>query len=103
MSYRISLEILLGLTLLCPPALSPQMPPQPGKLVIKSEPTGARITINGNIQPQRTNSTFLVSPGSYQVSVGVKGEKTSCSVILLKVSPGETVERVCPGNWTSST
>lgn len=98
MSYKISLETLLGLVLLCPPAMSPQMPPQPCKLVIKSEPTGARVTINGVIRDKPTDVTFIVSVGTYTVSVGVEGGKPYCAgtPIILK-TPGQTAEWLCSG------
>jgi hypothetical protein len=88
--------ILLLSLLLCPLALRPQMPPQPGKLVITSEPPGATVTINGNQVNQHTNATFLVSPGSYTVTVISRDGKLSCSPPTpLRVTSGQTVTGDC--------
>ena len=103
MGYKLSLAILLVSIPLVPSSSVPQMPPQPATLVIKSEPTGAKVTINGTIANQLTNVTFVVSPGTYTVSVAGQDGNPSCPGITLKVSSGQTVERVCPGpGWTPS-
>ena len=99
----IAIEIPLCWVLLFPPASTPQMPPQPGKLVIRSEPAGATVTVNGKITNQPTNATFVVSPGTYTVSVAGETGKPNCPEITVKVSSGQTVERVCSGtSWAPS-
>jgi hypothetical protein len=94
MSYKTSRRMLLASILLSPAALTPQMPPQPGKLAISSDPTGAIITINGQQMGQHTNATFAVSPGTYTVSVSLEG-KLNCPGIRLTLSAGQTVAREC--------
>jgi PEGA domain len=101
--YRTFLRFPIALALLFPPALSLQMPPQPGKLVIRSEPTGATIAINGKATGQQTDATFVVSPGTYKVSVGGPDGKSNCVGIILTVASGQTVGGVCSGtSWTPS-
>jgi PEGA domain len=104
-AYKMSLaiEIPLCWALLFPPAFASQMLPQPGKLVINSEPTGATITINGKITNQPTNATFIVSPGTYTVSVAGEAGKPNCPGITITVSAGQTQVRVCSGTgWGPS-
>ena len=91
-----------GLGLLCSGALLPQMPPQPARLVIDSDPTGSALTINGVSRDDRTNVTLNVSPGSYKVSVGTPGGTRYCPGRLsIKVNSGQTATWVCTGTtWT---
>ena len=104
MRYKTSRDrILLVSLLLCTLGLRPQMPPQPGRLVITSEPAGATVTINGKQQPQHTNATFLVSPGSYTVSVASQDGKLSCPATTLSVSSGQTTTGDCSAaGWKQS-
>lgn len=96
MSYR--MQFVPALILLWPPAWSPQMPAQPCQLVIKSEPAGATVTINGTVRDKPTNVTFIVTPGTYKVSVGRAGEKTYCAVMPITLkSPGQTAVWLCSG------
>jgi serine/threonine protein kinase len=44
-----------------------------GTLTISSNPPGATIQINGEQRPQKTPSTFALSPGDYQVRVSRDG------------------------------
>ena len=76
-----------------PLAASAQMPPQSGKLVILSEPTGATVTINGKKMGSITNATFVVSPGTYTVSVAAGA--LVCPSVSLTVSGGQTITRTC--------
>lgn len=81
----------------------PQLPPQPARLIIQSNPANAAITVNGKKIGQRTNATLIVSPGTYSVAVGDAGTAPSCSASSAKVSSGQTVTWVCSGNqWTES-
>ena len=68
MRYKTFSKIMLVAAFLWPATLAPQMP-SVGRLVISSEPTGAMVTINGKQQDQPTNATFVVSAGTYKVSV----------------------------------
>jgi hypothetical protein len=100
MRYKASGKMLLLLNLLFATALWPQMPPQPGRLVILSEPAGAIVTINGKQVDQHTNATFLVSPGNYKVAVASSDGKLSCPEITLSISSGQTVTSECiPTGW----
>lgn len=76
-----------------PLAASAQMPPQSGKLVILSEPVGAIVTINQQAMRSKTNATFVVSPGTYAVSVAAGA--LVCPEIKLTVVGGETLTRTC--------
>jgi PEGA domain len=87
--------MLLGSLLFFPATLLPQMPPQPGRLVISSDPAGAMVTINGRQMGQRTNATFVVSPGKYRVEVVGPGGNPTCRAIDLAVSAGQTVAKQC--------
>ena len=101
MSWKRLLKVLPGLAFLYWPAVSPQMPPQPAKLVVNSDPAGATTTING-VSRGVTNVTFNVSPGIYKVSVGGPGEKAYCSGTLsVTVNSGQTATWECVGTrWT---
>jgi hypothetical protein len=69
------------------------MPPQSAKLVILSEPGGASITINGKPMNSKTNATFVVSPGTYQVSVAAGA--LVCAETKLTVVGGQTLTKTC--------
>jgi hypothetical protein len=80
--------------LLWPAALLPQMRPQPGKLVISSNPTGATISINGSVVSQHTNANFTVSPGNYAIVVTSPDGSFKCTGSRTVVS-GQTVSVTC--------
>jgi hypothetical protein len=88
---------ILGLMVLLLPAEPSwaQMPPQPGMLVISSEPKGAVVTINGMKMSQATNAVFAVSAGRYQVSVRSTDGTLACAEVTVSVSRGETAARLC--------
>lgn len=94
MRYKTSWKIMLVAVFLLPARLVPQMPSL-GRLVISSEPTGAMVTINGKQQDQPTNATFVVSAGTYKVSVASLDGKLKCGTISLTVSVGQAVTRDC--------
>ena len=94
MKRTISTTLLSLAILLCPAALSTQMPPQPGKLVISSEPPGATVSIKGSVVAQHTNATFLVSPGTYPIVVTSQDGKFKCTGSLTVVS-GQTASATC--------
>jgi len=74
------------------------MPPQPGKLVISSDPAGAVVTINGQQQSQHTNATFIVSPGTYPIRVQSSNPNFTCvkeGENSVHVSAGQTVFLTC--------
>jgi hypothetical protein len=86
---------LLALFLLFPAALLPQMPPQPGRLAISSEPQGADIYINGPKMSQPTPAVFVVSPGQYSILVQSPDGRYKCQVFSTKVNAGQTVPFNC--------
>jgi hypothetical protein len=91
---RMTSTTLLSLAIfLRPAALSPQMPPQPGKLAISSSPTGAAVSINGSVMQQQTNATFLVSPGTYAIVVNYQNQ-FKCTGSLT-VASGQTASATC--------
>jgi hypothetical protein len=85
--------MLLAAIGMLPLAASPQMPPQSAKLVIQSEPAGATVTINNQQMHSVTNATFVVSPGTYVVSVAAGA--LACPNISLTVTGGEKVTKTC--------
>jgi PEGA domain len=92
---KTSSRILSACILFLPAALHPQMPPQPGKLEILSDPPSATVTINGHRMAQLTNATFLVSPGVYSVSVASTDGKLRCASTPMSVNAGQTVVHKC--------
>jgi hypothetical protein len=76
-----------------PLGASAQMPPQSAKLVILSEPSGATVKINGQTMHSTTSATFVVSAGTYTVSVAAGA--LVCPDIKLIVTGGETLTRTC--------
>ncbi len=85
--------ILLAAIGTLPLAASAQMPPQSGKLVILSEPTGAKVTINNSPMQNSTNATFVVAPGTYSVSVAAGA--LVCQSISLTIAGGQTITKTC--------
>lgn len=87
------IEIALLATLYFPAAVALQMPPEPGKLVVKSTPSGAPVFID-RISRGNTDITFLLVPGRTYL-VEVKGEQgLSCSKSVA-VSSGQTITWTC--------
>src|ERR1700722_11207067 len=93
---RSSSHALLVLFLLCPALLLPQMPPQPGRLAISSQPKGADIYINGPKMSQPTNAVFVVSPGPYSILVQSPDGNYKCKAFSATVIAGQTVTFNCP-------
>ena len=85
----------VGLVVLLPAAPRAQMPPQPGKLVISSEPSGAIVKINGHGMDQHTNAVFAVSAGEYRVAVSSADGALACPEIKISVASGQTAARLC--------
>jgi hypothetical protein len=98
MDHEAPKRVLLAGLLLFPMTLRPQMPPPPARLVISSQPVGATITINGTRMSQKTDATFIVSPGSYTVSVASTDLKANCGDIRVSVAAGETHSMSCIGS-----
>lgn len=87
--------------LLFPPVSSLQAPAQAGRLRISSTPPGANITIDGQSMSQRTDSTFVVSPGKHKVSLTGGPGNLSCQDKDVDVPSGQQVEIHCSGaGWT---
>lgn len=79
-------------------ALWSQMPPQPATLVVRSTPSGARITINDKVMDRPTDATFRVVPGHYRVSVS---GSANCPEEPVDLTSGQTRTLVCNGtSWT---
>jgi hypothetical protein len=95
MKHKTCRRNLMAAISLMPLGLWAQMPPQPGKLTILSEPSGAIVTINGNKMNQPTNATFVVSAGLYTVSVASADKSLACPDTPLNVVGGQTVTRRC--------
>lgn len=87
----------LSFLFLLPAFLWAQMPPQPGKLIISSDPAGADVTINGSHMGQRTNATFVVSRGQYAIAVSSQetNPKLNCPAKTLTVYAGQTYTLQC--------
>jgi hypothetical protein len=102
MNVRPWLSLILGSGLLSAQGSLSQMPSQPGTLEIRSEPTGASVTINDQLVGTPTNATLVISPGKYTVSVGTKGATPYCGPQSVTVQSNETQVLVCSGTrWTS--
>jgi hypothetical protein len=84
--------VTLGI-LLFPVAVSSQMPSL-GKLIIKSIPRGASITVNGSSTGQFTDALFAVAPGTYRVSVS---GSANCGDNPVTLKSGETKTLTCNG------
>jgi hypothetical protein len=106
MRFSRQAAMMLAPILLIPAALRPQiLPPQPGKLNVYSKPAGATVYINRNPMTQPTNAAFVVTPGTYQVSVKQSNTTLTCSAtprgkslsdgIEVSVSAGQTVTINC--------
>jgi hypothetical protein len=92
----LAIELSIGWALLRPPALELQSPGfDGGKLEINSVPEGANISINGKTAQQRTNTTYVVSPGSYKVAVTGGPGNLNCGEKSVSVSSGSTVTVTC--------
>lgn len=102
MKARWWLILIAGSGLLASQGSFSQMPSQPGTLEIKSEPSGASVTINGTLMGTSTNATLVVSPGTYTVSVGAKGTNPYCASQSVTVHSNETKILVCSGKGWSS-
>jgi len=72
-----------------------------GKLVVQSAPhTGANVFINRKPTNQKTNSTFVVSPGTYWVAVTGGPDELSCGGPggKAEIAPGGVVTLICTKN-----
>ncbi len=75
-----------------------QLPPQPATLIVRSNPSGARITINDRVMDHPTDATFKVAPGTYRVSVS---GNASCQERSVNLASGQRLTLVCNGtSWT---
>jgi hypothetical protein len=102
-AHRISpaIKIVLCWIVLYSPILSSQTPGQPGRLVITSTPTGAKITVNNQATNQLTDATFVVPPGKYTVSVTDGPGKLNCPDKDVQIFSGQPAEVHCSATgWT---
>ena len=99
-------KISLCSIMVCAPMLFPQTPAQPGTLVIKSTPVGAKITVkdtSGNVKVagQLTDANFVVAPGKYVVSVIGGPGNLNCPEKEVEVFSGQAKEVHCTGTeWS---
>lgn len=86
-----------SLVFLLPGLLWTQMPPQPAKLMVTSDPSGADVTINGAHMGQRTNATFVVAHGQYTIAVSSQdtNPKLNCPAKTIAVYGGQTYALQC--------
>lgn len=89
--HRVALYCLLLLA----SALMAQTPKRPGKLTISSTPKGAAIFVNGQQMGQTTDATFVISPGTFKVSVSGGGGNLNCPVKSVQVTAGGLTELSC--------
>jgi hypothetical protein len=69
-----------------------------GRLVVQSEPQGAEIWVKGKDANRQTNSTFVVSPGNYSVSLTGSAK---CGGQSFQVNSGGATTITCKdGQWT---
>ena len=100
MSGRKSLSairsVTVGVILVSVVALS-QMPSL-ARLVVKSSPIGARISIDDKPMGQFTDAVFVVAPGNYRVSVS---GSANCGDQAVTLKSGDTRTLFCKGGtWT---
>ena len=96
---RLAVRLSLCSAVILPPALIAQFKGfGTGKLVIQSAPhTGASIFINNNATNRQTNSTFVVSQGTYWVAVTGGPDHLNCGGESGKatITPGSVVTLTC--------
>ena len=74
--------------------LAAQTPGKPGRLVIKSAPPDATVVINGQRWGQPTNTTVVVPPGNYTVTV-TSDKLKNCQSKRVTVRTGSQTEMTC--------
>ena len=72
-----------------------QTPKRPGKLTVTSTPKGAAIFVNGKQMGQSTDASFVISPGTYKVSVSGGAGNLNCAVKSVQVTAGGSIEVNC--------
>lgn len=93
------LEAALFWFLLLPAGLPSQTPQKTGKLIVTSTPQGATIMINGKKAGQPTDATFVVSAGTYRVSV--TAGNLNCPARAFAVASGSQTRAHCTAaGWT---
>lgn len=93
---RLAIEASLCWGLLGPHAMLLQSPNfGGGRLVIKSDPPGARILINDRQMQQGTDFTYVVGPGAYKVSVTGGPGNLNCAQKSVQITSGSTVTVTC--------
>lgn len=97
----LAIQIAAAWVFAVPAAACLQMPEQPGRLVVRSNPTGASVMIDHRLRGH-TDVTFVVAPGrTYTVSVSGQGGNPNCPDKQVSVSSGQTVNLYCSGqNWS---
>jgi hypothetical protein len=91
-----TIEVALCWALLWPGVLESQAPAL-AKLIIKSTPTGATITLNGKVRG-KTDAGFAVGPGRYTVTVS---GAANCGAKEFAITQGQNITVNCAeGKWT---
>jgi PEGA domain len=93
-----ALETALSCVVLSQPVLLPQAPSPPARLVVMSNPTGARIAVNGRNMDQLTDTTFVVPPGTYRIAVTGGSGNLNCLDRELRVTSGQEERLYCTVN-----
>ncbi len=91
---RLAVKMCLCGGLFCQYAMLSQ-PPAFNKLVINSDPTGAKISINGNQRAEVTPQTYVVGPGRYTVSVSGGPKNLNCQFQPVTATSGSTFTFNC--------
>ena len=91
----LAIDLLVCCLLLFPSAFSFQTPSKPGKLLVRSSPAGADITIDRKHMNQPTDATFVASPGTHKVSVTGGPGKLNCREKEIQVKADDTTEVKC--------
>jgi mannose-6-phosphate isomerase-like protein (cupin superfamily) len=82
--------------------MSFQSPGQLCKLNITSTPAGAKISVNGRDTNQKTDTAFVVSPGTYTITVSGDG-KVDCENKAVQINAGQSITVHCSETgWTES-
>jgi len=92
----LAIELFSGGAFLRPHALLLQSPGfSGGKLEIKSVPDGANISVNGRRLEQKTDATFVVSPGNYRITVTGGPGSLNCGERSVSVYSGNVTTVTC--------
>ena len=63
-----------------------------GRVVIHTEPAGARILVNGKDTTYRSPVNFALAPGRYQIKVERDGYSTATTEVLVEANRAAQVQ-----------